>query len=240
MYLETRLISVLILLILIISIVYIFYFKYRAQKSLNNSNIKRSNLPTPLNFILSIFLAGIFLVGGVGVMNLLTNNDNKFNSSNKTENYHILNNGELSSEFNYIETEVIKGIRPEYDLSVDYSNDFILYYAKLKDSVTNYFLPKYIIYITYDGDLILEDNYHIKLSLDSNVSKNSMISKYKSDYVTLLLTNIDLINLNISAEIKYIENYITEEEKDEQDENINESFEETSALSSFDFNLNNF
>ncbi|MFA5692414.1 MAG: hypothetical protein WC907_02260 [Acholeplasmataceae bacterium] len=246
MYPETTIIPILILLILIVSTAYILYFKYRAQKAIDNPNIKRINLPAPLNFILSVLLVGIFLASGVGIYNLVSTNNNKNNPTSEgdhhqTDDYHILSSGELASEFNYIKSEVIEGKRTEYELVINESNDFTLYYAKLKEPITNNFLPKYIIYITYHGNLILEENYHIKISLTNDLTKSSMIGQYKTDYVTLLLTSIDVSNLKINAEIKHLE--IQHSESTEGDnskpENIDEMFNDSPVVLSYDFNLNN-
>lgn len=174
---------------LLSSLAYTFYYKRKAQKTLD-VNAKRSNLPPPLVFIFTTLLVASLIGNIFSVIG--------FSTSKYEENhYNNLSIGELSSEYQYIKDEVIKGLKAEYKVTSKKSEDFIIYYAKINDVIKDStpFLPNFVIYIEYIGDELIEDNYNIKLTRSSSGYKSSSITRYRSDDSIMLLSSQEIVDL---------------------------------------------
>lgn len=213
---------------IVVSFLYFLIYRYQAQKTLISSNNRRFKLPVPQTFILIILL----------VASLLGNAFSIFNKNTKSiPFYQVVSQGEISSEYKYIEDEVIRDLRGEYEVSSVESNNFIMYYAMIKDELIsgNPLLAKYIIYIKYVGSNILEEDLHIKLTTknkDNMVS--SSIRRYKNSDAILMLRSHEVVDLEIVGEIK---SFKWEDNKDNLNDDIRETFESEQLLYSFHFEI---
>lgn len=223
------LIIALIVVALLIGFGYLFFYKKSAQKRLTGEKIK-TNLPTPLNFILITLLIASF-IGNILFMMNRPNSNRNFNQYN----YSIM--GKLRSEYQYIEDEVIKGLRPEYIVISKEQNDFIIYYAKIIDVLKDqsHFLPNYIIYIKYVGEDVIGEGHHIRRTSIQGKTKSAIISQYKSDDIILILSSQELDELELIGEIKYIE-WLGKEESYYK-KPLNEVFDEAELLYYFRFKI---
>src|SRR5690606_32476833 len=133
-----------LLVAILVSIGYLLYYRFSAQKSLDEHRIKKTNLPTPLNFIFICLIVASFIGNIISIISFATMKD-----QDQEKFYSQSSIGELSSEFQYIKDEVITNLRPEYEVISHQSNEFIMYYAKINEIIkdSNTFLPNYIVYI---------------------------------------------------------------------------------------------
>lgn len=219
--------SVTILIILLFfSLIGFFYFllyKNQAQKALESDKSRKFKLPTPRVFILIILLSASLLGNAISI----------FSNKDYTPFYRSTSFGEIKTEYKYIEDEVINGYRGEYIVNSKVSNDFIIYYATIKEGVTDPLLAKYIVYIKYKGNESLEYNYHLKYILDSKKNKiTNSITTFKDTSVILMIQSHEITDLEISGEIK---NFELSKDKLVGLEELNSKFEEAELLYSFKF-----
>lgn len=224
---NTLVILIIIGFFLIIGFVYLLIYRYQAQKALKSNKKRKFKLPTPQTFILIILLTA----------SLLGNIFSIFNNTNEVPFYQSTSLGNVSSEYKYIEDEVINGLRGEYEVSSTESNDFIMYYATIREEleIENPLLAKYIVYIKYVGPNILEDNLHIKLTNKSKEGfESSTISEYKSTDTILMIRSHEIIDLEIIGEIKSFEWL---KNQDSINDDIKEAFENALLLYEFQFEI---
>ncbi len=219
-----------LLVAILVSLGYLLYYRLSAQKSLDKERTRRTNLPSPLNFIFTCLIVASFIGNVISIIGFITLKDQE-----QEQFYSQSSIGEIGSEFQYIKDQVITNLRPEYEVLSHQSNEFIMYYARINEIIkdSNTFLPNYIVYIAYVGETELINNYHIKFTTQNGLNKASYIVKYESDYSIMILNSHEIIDVEISGEIKQFV-------ADPNEDDIRAMFDQTEEISySFSFKLKN-
>lgn len=137
----------------------VFYFAYKKYlgKRLKTEG-KIRNFPQPLTVILFILLAISFVINVILAVEF-TSQKNAYNqlSQQQKPNSIIINDLSNHDEYTELKDALINGELPSYEISKETQGDFELIVALPNGKIgASSFMPQYIIYINYTGD-VLED-----------------------------------------------------------------------------------